>query len=331
MPDTSFIEKLRLQNIFPTDGSPRMGTPYGMPDLSKGMINVNNIQNQTNRQNQMNDAAEQERQARRMEAAAMALAQSGYRKPALPQIANSVANGPVGMNTVYDRRGEITPYQSGQLALQREKLNQTGDLGEGKLNLAERVAGLKSSDEEKNQFALEQIQRRGDITGEQIDQRGNIVSGQIEQRGNIGSRQIGERGLVQRDIQGMRGEQGLANIAARTAGTIESDAAKGIKGELPTQTKVRQINNAKELVNSRPDLAQYIEVDSSTGTVTNSAPPGSIEFQQINSNIYDSPAQDITLPTNKQPTPKKGGTILTNKTPKSTTPVSSKYVKVTVE
>lgn len=90
-----------------------------------------------------------------------------------------------------------------------------------------------------HQYRTEEIAQRGDITSDQITQRGDIESGHIAERG----------------------------AQARTTKATPSGSKTG-KEELPTQTRVRQFNAARELANTRADLKKFIKIGS----------PGSNDF-----------------------------------------------------
>jgi len=318
MADTSFIQKLRMANIFPADGGVRQGTPFGMPDLNAGQINPDKY---LNRIMSIRNQDENEAQARRIELAQKELVSSGYRQPGLQAVGQSMQQ-PQQKNTVY--QPSMSDYQRAQISLGKDRLSQQGELGNERIDvsrqnsatssrradLAAKIADGRATDAEKQEYSLEQIRARGDIT-----------SGQIDQRGNIGSRQIGERGDIQKDLTTTRGNQALEQIGARIAGQKDLRDTKPPVAISASQTGNQQENAARQLVASRPDLAQYITIQPNGQFAINPDTPLN-ELSMIQNAIYPKGTQkDIELPSSD----------VKSKTPTSTTPkVTSKY-KVTVK
>lgn len=329
MPDnTSFVDKLRMNNIFPTDGGPHQGTPFGMPDLSGGG-------GQSNMLNQILPILISEKQKDRDHELALANIHNGGANGgngAQGQIADQIRTH----NTQPEQNVRYIPPESDKFATDIIHPPTKDLLAQGKLNiaqqreaLAQKVASGKATDEEKQEYRMEQIYAqggnqqdleamRGDDALKQIGARGKITDSQLTTKGNQRLGEIGARVAGQKEIQTMRGTQALDAIDERGDVTNATNAAKPVKGELPTQERVRQTNMGKELMNDRPDLAQFIKIDPINGTVTNTAPPDSDEFQIINNKLY-SGAKDIPLvpstgiPTNRQ---RRTGTT----TPTSVTP-----------
>jgi hypothetical protein len=107
--------------------------------------------------------------------------------------------------------------------------------------------------------------------------------------------QIGARGDIQKDITAERGKQGLANIAARTAGQKDIRDTAPVKPMLPTQERVQQNIRARQLINSNPDLAKFVTIDPATGSFTVTPPsqgmfgssgPSPEDYQKIQDAIY---------------------------------------------
>jgi hypothetical protein len=108
-------------------------------------------------------------------------------------------------------------------------------------------------------------------------------------RGEIGSRQIGERGEIDLELE-----------AARQAGDIETqrvigeerrktigfeEGYKAVRGELPTQTKVRQYNIAREIYNSDPEARRFIKLGN----------PGTNDFQITPRNAWTNAGDEANL------------------------------------
>lgn len=152
-----------------------------------------------------------------------------------------------------------------------------------------------------------EITRRGDIQKDIQNTRGSQglaqvaarVAGQKDVqnlRGDQALEQIFTRGDIQKDIQGTRGSQALEQIGARGKEQRTTDAAKPSQGMQPTQAKVLESNKARELMNTRPDLAKFIKKDPNDGTYS-IEPPGESsyfgadkptlgQFAEINSILY---------------------------------------------
>lgn len=121
--------------------------------------------------------------------------------------------------------------------------------------------------------ALERIQETGAQGRETAVLRGEIESGHIDERGD------------------------QSRITKGTpSGTLTPG---GNKPEQPTQTRVKQVLKAREIFNSRPELAKFIEIDGndfkitppSTGGMFSSGPTPE-QHAEINRIIYGSPDTD---------------------------------------
>jgi hypothetical protein len=121
--------------------------------------------------------------------------------------------------------------------------------------------------------------------------------------------QIGARGDIQQSLGTQRGNQALANIAARTAGQKDIRNTAPVKPMLPTQERVQQNIRARQLINSNPDLAQFVTVDPTTGSFNITPPsegytghsgPTDEQYQRIQEAIYGAgparPLGDVNLP-----------------------------------
>ncbi len=302
-------------------------TPFGMPDFSTGMPQEEDPNKAAfDRTMMLRNQDEAERQARRIQTAQTQLAQSGYRKPALNQIGQSMQQPnnlqAGGRNVVY--QPSMSDYQRAQVALGRDRLAQQRDLVDERGDITSRQIGERGAIqdqqiERRGDIGSRQIDERGDITSRQIGERGAITDRQIGARGDITSRQIGERGEIQKGLQDTRGEQNLAGIAARVAGQKEVQSNKPATPISQTQQRTGISNAAREIINTRPDLAKFIQIDPNTGDPINSAQPGTVEYEQINSALYGDNKKDINLPSAAVKAPSKAAKP---KTPTSKTPTA---------
>lgn len=293
-PETGFLEKLRMNSIFPSDG----GTPFGMPDLSQGQMNASGLIRQI--LPIIQSEKEKERQFQREMRQPVLQNPTEYLPMGgggnLNNIGSSMKNP--DMKYVWDRSNEITPYQKESLAVQKASLASRDAIGKGGLDikeknadtavrraqLQEKIATGRASDAEKHEFRMLEINERGDIGSRQIGERGDITSGQI-----------GERGDIQKELTGMRGQQQLTNIGANIAGRkeLQDTRLSTIKPISPSQQGNLQENAVREMMVSRPDLGQFIEQDTNGQFRIKPNTPLN-ELSMIKSIIY--PTGDVNLP-----------------------------------
>lgn len=291
MVDTSFIEKLRLANIFPADGSPRQGVPFGMPDMYSGRQPIDPfIQRQL-------------------------AARSPVSTPnRLQQISRGISKAPSndygrGPNIRYDapESDKIGLRILGPTLAERDIINQKQALPFRKQILAEKVASGKATDSEKHQYALDLEEEKNSgrigLEGVRQDNRMELQG----TRGEQAMSQITGRGTQQRMNTELAGKQRLGQIEATGNQNRLTQENKPITA---TETGNQQDNTIRQLMITRPELAQYVVQD--TGgriTINPEAPLDAVS--QINQAIY---GRDINLPSSR-------GTS-TSKTPTSKTPTS---------
>lgn len=114
-----------------------------------------------------------------------------------------------------------------------------------------------------NMSTLDKLHLQHELKGEEI-----------EQKGDIDSRHIAERGDESRKTVETRGDE-----ARKTKSTVSGSAkGAGNKDELPTQTRVRQFNAARQLWNTRPELRPFIKVGNPASNDFSVTPPGTNLF-----------------------------------------------------
>ena len=91
-------------------------------------------------------------------------------------------------------------------------------------------------------------------------------------------------------MQTTRGNQALQQIGARIQGQKDLQGSKPATALLPSQQKVNLQNVAGEIVNSSPELAEFI-TRNSDGTITVSPPggyggPSLAQYAQIQEKLY---------------------------------------------
>lgn len=280
----SFVDKLRMRNIYPSAG-------LGPPDMDSSFNNTFDKIMPYLQQNRMDDFNERNNHL-----------QPAPAPPALNGIASNVAQQP--KNVVFN---DITPYQKGTLEFKNKELAEKTSLGRDKLGVMDQNADdkLAVSQQRANIYEFKaknpnlkfEISKGGNfvalnpLTGEAQDT--GISSGTMSdaEKLNITGKQhiaeIDERGSNANSTQKLRNEGSLAQIAARVQGEKDVNAAKPTHGELPTQTRVRQNNAARELANTRPELAKFITTN----------PDGSISITPPNPSAW--------FDGNKGPTPEQ--------------------------
>ena len=119
---------------------------------------------------------------------------------------------------------------------------------------------------------------------------------------------IESRGNESRKTEGIKEENRQSDIASRgvesrrTKEVVPGGSKGGVnKPETPTQTRVRQFNAARELLNSRPDLRPFIKLGSPSNNDFTVTPPGESriwghtgptaeQYKQIQDKIYGATA-----------------------------------------
>jgi hypothetical protein len=136
--------------------------------------------------------------------------------------------------------------------------------------------------------------------------------------------EIDERGSNAMDLQGMRGTQALAQIAARVAGQKEVNADKPQRPTSYTQERVRQNLTAHQFVNQHPDLAKWITFngDGTFGVSKNT--PTDIA-SQINTVLYGEKTE--ARPFNKPATTQAPSTQNNSGPKPPTAPAGWKYIR----
>lgn len=293
-----FLSNLRMAGIFngPTPfGMPDLSAGQADPSLMRGLFSrlddVNSFKRGLiNRQitDEMNQRFRSEdmlkhpgsypwmpQQGGQLDAVAAAIANPGQVQPGLNYRVDPSASSNANPIDVF--KG-YTPMDEQKLALQNRALQQkeeqaaaTQDINRQKVGISQQRANIY--DFKAKNPGMKYITPKGGnviavnpITGEQIDT--GIDSGTMTEREKMDLQnenvtgQIEKRGEIQKDIQGQRNEGNLAGIAARIEGQKEINAAKAGKEELPSQTRVKVANKAREIINTRPDLAPFITTDS---------------------------------------------------------------------
>lgn len=163
---------------------------------------------------------------------------------------------------------------------------------------------------------LDKINLQADIKGEQIEATGAERRKTVETQGDE-SRKTKE-----------------------TVGAGTNKPASGVKGEQPTQTRVRQFNSARELVNTHPEVRDFVKLGNpgsndfiitppSKNFFGQSTGPTDEQYKMMKDAIYGTGAIDITQPgrTGSTPVnkPDMGTSPLTADSTKNSTKKTTKF------
>ena len=286
MADTSFLEKLRMNNIFPSTSTTNEMNPthlINMPDMYSGRP-----QNEPGLQQ---------------------IARQSVTPPPAP-VGTDQYGHPIGTNYAYNAPESdkyATKILMGDTAKDKDRelkssiaasknLNDTGKLSilQAKQTLAEKVASGKATDYEKFQHAM-------DLEDEK-------QSGRMDLQGSKSDTQYGIQGMKSSDaygLQDIKGEQGLARISASIAGKKDLQNSKS-KDLAPSQINNQQKNGIRQITMTRPDLAKYITQDTG-GRMTIAPDTPLAALAEINKTVFGNPngpdtSRDINLPSNSPDT-----------------------------
>jgi hypothetical protein len=320
----SFLQSLRMANIFPQQGE----TPFGMPDMNSGG-NLSSLIGQIMPQIEAEKGRQRQHELEML------------RQSKVPQIGQSMMQ-PEKKNVVY--RPEMTPFQQQSLALRAQDIGQKGQYNEGRLASADADRNIRQQRADTYRMKAEgyTFDFRGPTvkavhpsTGQVIDT--GMPTGSMDEYEKImlgqsnALERIGATGEQQRLTEGERQKGRAANIEARgnllfndaqgnpvrynvvRGGDLErvtENEGQPVTGPLtrpgtgssqertdtPTQARVRQYTAAEQLINSGSPLAKYIKLNPRTKTFTitdtgkdwlgRPTGPTEQERQQINQSIY---------------------------------------------
>lgn len=288
----SFVEKIRMNQMFPTGGGFGGGSNYGemSPDYITDVLNrvVPFVQQSEDRERDFQREMFRMQQKAHLDNIAKQMVAPQQREE-MPQIRYQPS---------------ISEYQRGTLGLREKELEQKGELGRAGLDIRQQLADNPELLQTiRGNQALEQIAAR--LAGQRDIQgmRGEQATELQGMRGQQGMEQIGARGTIQKELQGTRGEQALVQIGARGAQARETQAEKPITPESATQNRVRQENVVRELKTKRPDLAPFITKDINGSfiiTPVGRNGPTQEQFNEINQKIFGY-NEDITLKPERAP------------------------------
>lgn len=211
-------------------------------------------------------------------------------------------------NTVF--QDIMTPYQQAQIDLRRQELGQRKEIESERQQTQQERTNIQKQRADVYEFKSKNpnvriIEQRGGntiainpATGETIRDFG--PSGFLDEQEKIQLQQegalerIGATGEQQRETATMRGEIERGNIGLRGEEARRTKIAPSeIKEELPTQTRVRQFNAARELYNSNPELRPFIKLSGNDFQITSPGTgffgptgPTKEQYDKINQTIF---------------------------------------------
>jgi hypothetical protein len=256
------------------------------------------------------------------------------------QVANQQSQLPVNtqpaMNVVYKSNSEpgteilrqSSVRASPELELEREKIAATA-------GLRQQDIGIRQQRADVYQFKAQNPNMRVLVGKDGMTRAVNPITGEIQELGQTGlsdeeaaklnqtyqMERIEGRGNIQRELQETRGRQEMEQINERARSGIGSS-----RGLLPAQEAQQYQNKYNILINQRPELREFIELDfngmpivaPSRGPLTifgreMTGPRGPTEEQrrEINEFIFgNSAGPSVTTPTITNPTMETGiGTV----------------------
>lgn len=315
MPDKSFIENLRLNNIFPAQGNPK--PLIGMPDFNAG------------RQVPPYFGVQQQ--------------PTGIQEIAQRQAPTSIVK-PVPAQQGPELNYEYKAPESDKFAT---NIIMGGSDKDKALASAERIAGVKNvtagrgldikqqmaniaNYKAKNPGLKALMPKGGNVTlynpatGEMTDT--GVDTGTLSEQDKLdlmaeqaqgleGTRQAGRM-----QLQGEKQKGSLAQIGARAA---SNEKIAGFRAGTPTQNIAATRDAILKIQSTRPDLAPFLVKDPTTGQLNIDPNTPLDKLSQIQQLI--NPAKDIELPSSSSITSPSGST--TTKTPTSKTPTAADLIK----
>lgn len=327
-----FPQQLRLNNLYRNmDSGPDFNA--GMPDIESlfsRIMELRNNQRMRDYNEQQNEMFQQEQKQNRLQAIAHAAALTdaskpknvvfggtipsafpiddqsheifGYKDPKLAAIAQRAAAVDQSNQTKRDIADQTDEYRN-ELLMQRGKLGE--EANRIRANRADIYRYKAMNPNMKfmvsrggNIFAFNPTSGEGFDTG--VDSGTLSDQDRLELLGKQHLSEIGARGTNAATLEGIRQSGRLSEIAARVSGQKEVNAAKPQRGELPTQTRVRQNITLHQFINQYPELAKWINFNTDGTFTMKRNVPENIKTQ-INQVVYGS----STGSTSKETSPPK--------------------------
>lgn len=198
-----------------------------------------------------------------------------------------------------------TEYQRGQLGLRQQQLEQQRETANRKLNDTERNTLIREIREDKNLSDEDKIRLQGDVN-----------SGLITHRGQIESSHITKRGEQQRETEELRqtGRETLEDTRARHSKELAETQSNlpPRTSQLPSQQIIEQQRKYNILINRRPELKEFIQLDPNSDNMpvimkpseartgvskifgSTTKGPTKEQWEEMNNFIFGSPSDSIT-------------------------------------
>lgn len=340
-----FVQRLRMNNIFPSGNN----NPLGPPDMNPGspyddmiaplfdmykkkqQLNTDMQTDAINQNNFKFNTGRLQDQQQKFTAA-----------PQLGAIANSMQQKPVTSVMAHDPTA-MTDYQKASIGVEKDKLAQAGSIAAQKGDVAAQGTSIKQklADYKIAHPGVKIVTQKGgniqivDIDGnitdtgvdsgtlsdqDKLELTGEQKLGQIEAQGSNRMEQIGAQGNNRMEQIGAQGKNNLAGIAANIAGRQHLQDTKPGTPTSATQVGAEQTNKINNIMMTRPDLARFIIKDPASGKLTIAPGADPAIANEITQIINTPTAKDINLPS--------GTPNSTVKTPDNTpkAPAGWKYV-----
>jgi hypothetical protein len=322
--DASFIQKLRMNNIFPAQGNP--SPLIGMPNFYSGRPYYQPRQTglQTISNSVINRPAKPLNESDVLMGDVNTPKNVIYKPSPMDEAGDKILNEPLQQSQQKTgfvvAKGDNTPVtEIGEGAGEPSELDKlkygskivANNINQQKIDLATYKAKNPNM-----KFIISKggnVQAFNPITGSGFDT--GIDSGTLSDSDkqalitDRGMSEITAKGDQNIKAIGAKGDQNLKAIGARVAGQQDinsSKASAATKDLLPTQQGAQQRNAALQLKNTRPDLAQYITIQPNGQFAVDPDTPLN-ELSMIQNAIYPTNNKDIQLtnkPDNSTPTSK---------------------------
>lgn len=299
----SFPNRLRMNNIFPTEGFNPLGPP---PDEGFNIDEMSRVANRNENILMARKKADQDHEINMLR-----MQQQGQLGNIASQALNKAPIGPTKPMDVIYQPNTALELKNRDLERKERELVQKGDIADRGLNIKQDDSDIRQ------QIANLRIPESEKLLLMQKYKLANINATGVQNRLTEGTRQEGRvslldtRGKQNTALQNTKGQQQLTNIAANIKGKTEIndasitgriDAAK-IKADaelakpmIPTQARVAENSAARQLINTRPELAKFITFnDVGDVQVAESGDPAIDAL--IKNALY--PSKDISLPSDK--------------------------------
>lgn len=315
---SSFLDELRFNNIFPQGQGLNPGTPFGMPDMHAGGINLD-LAKQIAQAGQTSDVYRQNNPLIEHQGIAppIPMPHNGGINPAMMPGTSTTKPMDVVWGADNFKDGLINPLDKAKLNQNQQKIDNTASLGQDKLANSKDIASGKmdisqqradTADFKVKHPNAQILHPKGgnfmlvDPVTHEIHDSG-VSTGTMTQDdflNQTSSNKIDEtnaKGDNATELEKLKGNNRLGEIGARGDEERKTNDAKPNRLMLPTQTKIDLQNKAQQLINSDPELGKFIKFNGdgtfavtppSSGGLFGGSGPTNDQYHKINDMIYNS-------------------------------------------